>query len=300
MIELGTDATIFRADNLEAFKNVRRPVFPLIQPIDKVMSSGPWDRLRARSPNSTTLTGFRGCPETIVSHPLMQLIRYTQLVTAGYEAFKAMNEAAPSLVQLLAGRNSILHEILALDPRVRLTRSDDPHVPSRLPLPRSHSNVHRGTLDVSGINDDVLLAFIRLATLAFVLLVLFPMPRAAGIHDRLSDELFQSLVQCNNRGLWERFSDLLLWGTLLGGAIANESSRSYFEETLLSWESGNALFQHKGKDIKTEAELWRHARYVCGSFLWYDGSESELQQHVGLFWDKVLKRRSQATLSLYP
>lgn len=264
------------------------------------MSGRSWEQLRFRSSDRKVLTGFYDCPETIISHPLMQAIQHTQLVTAGYVAFLTNDKTAPSLVQLLSGRNSILHEILSIKPEVKPINSNSPHGRSGLPPQRSRVQEPLHALDVAEANDDILLVLIRLATLAFVLLVLFPMPRTAGIHDKLSNELTQALALCNDKGLWAGFSDLLLWSTVLGGATANENSRVHFVDAWLVWEDKKARSKGDERNVDVEADLWRQTLLVCANFLWYDGFESELQKQVSLFWDSVMKRRKQAARSLYP
>ncbi|KIV77925.1 hypothetical protein PV11_09697 [Exophiala sideris] len=74
-------------------------------------------------------------------------------------------------------------------------------------------------------SEAVLYDLTRLSTLAYVVLVLFPPPRFAGVHAKLAPHLISTLDECTDLRLWNEYPDLLLWGTIFGGILSNRDEK---------------------------------------------------------------------------
>jgi len=211
-------------------------------------------------------TGFDALPSNLLASRLLSIIATIRLITIGFDMYLSHHPAAPSLVRILWARNSVQHDLLSL-------------VPKSIAIAADGSAMYEGLYEL-----------VHLSTLAFTLLVLFPIPRVAGLHAKLSQRLMLALDNCTLQRLWEQYPDLLLWATVSGGMIAEGSLRTWFGEMTRRARPQTGWVkqaQPQGSGAAPEDLPWAVVREICSRFLWFDGAECEGEGKV--FWDEACK-----------
>lgn len=229
---------------------LRRPAFALLAPTSLVMST--WPSVPSTLPDSLVnmTLGFRALPESLTSLPLFDVIDTVRLITIGYDMYLSQDPLAPSLVQILWARNSVTHDLLSLSGRAMPDESQE-----------------RSEIDVVDAQDmEALYSLVRLSTLAYTLLVLFPMPRVAGLHANLSKQIRSALKVCTALDFWDEHPSHLLWAAMIGGSVADKggSVRGWFVDALTTYSP-----------IRCGAAAWPAVRDIITRFLWFDGPECE-------------------------
>ncbi|KAI1626939.1 hypothetical protein EDD37DRAFT_239710 [Exophiala viscosa] len=235
------------ADIFMSWLTLRRPAFALLAPTSLVMSTFPSPPSTIPSSLANMSVGFRALPKSLTSTPLFGAIDTVRLITIGYDMYLSQQPDAPSLVKILWARNSATHDLLSLDNRFAPDDSQEqPEIETQV-LQALHS-------------------LVRLSTLAYTLLVLFPMPRVAGLHANLSKQIRSTLKVCAAMGFWDENPSLLLWATMLGGSVANkgEPVRGWFMDVLTTHSP-----------IRCRPASWPAVRDIITRFLWFDGPECE-------------------------
>ena len=252
-----------------------------------------------------TTSGVRDLRGVAEFGPLMQSISNARLVSTGFNEYLSKCPSAPTLNRIVWARNFMTHDLLSL--------------PLTLPSPSAQSGLnyhsHHDSDQMMNISSPLhaLYNLIRLSTMAYTLLVLFLPPHIAGIHDRLSQQLMLALDDCTVLDLWNTHPSLLLWSTILGGIVADESTlRPWFAEMARQARTrmpNLALMDSRDKDrsrsrstgrqrshsrsrsmpdasIKREADAsWTIVRDVCFRFLWFEGPERDGFGRA--FWDEA-------------
>jgi hypothetical protein len=211
--------------------------------------------------------GFALLPKAMTSTALFDVLTNVRTISIGYDMYLSQQPLAPSLVQILWARNSVTHDLLSLN--TSLTSGDLAAAATRN-SPEFSSDERREAgvaLDVSEM--QALYQVVRLSTLAYTLLVLFPMPRVAGVHATLAKQIMAAVKTCMALGLWERGMqgphDLLLWATMMGGMVAdeNEPVREWFVNVLTR------------KNTLPCEDMWEDMRGMVTQYLWFDGPECD-------------------------
>lgn len=219
------------ADVILAFRNLHVPSYPLRISTARLMATWPYTNPEAVRPLLYRLgTGFQSLPASTLDNPLFQAIDTICEISKGYDLYLRKDDSAPRLIHVIWGRNCLIHDLLSLP-----DRSSDPLSP-----------------------DSCLYEVCRLATLAYMLLVLFPFPRVSGPHYLLAQRLMHILGSCWTFGLQQEYQDLFLWASMLGGILAEDTAlRIWFIEELR---------------LPREQALkpWNLVKDVCTCFLWFE------------------------------
>ncbi|KAK7890698.1 hypothetical protein LTR67_007907 [Exophiala xenobiotica] len=237
------------ADVIDAFKTLRPPAYPLRISTARMMAIWPYPDRKALRPFLQNLaTGFGSLPESIQLDPLMQKIDAIRDVSIGYDLYLVQSPSAPRHIHIVWGRNTLLHDLLRLPDK---------------------------SFDNPLAADACLYDMCRLSTLSYMLLVLFPLPRVSGLHYTLAQRIKTALDSCFVFRLWQRYPELSLWATVLGGILAEETAlRPWFVQVSASicrertWQS------------------WDTVKNVCSRFLWF---EQDCDQVGEAFWEEVLE-----------
>ncbi|KIW10151.1 hypothetical protein PV08_11112 [Exophiala spinifera] len=255
------------ADIFMSLLNLTRPAWPLLAPTSLVLSTWPDPPPNLPAIFTTMTTGFGVLPKPLIATPLFKAIITIRTITVGYDMYLSQQHDAPSLVQILWARNSLTHDLLSLNPT--LTSGDlaagAHHVQQAAPAFRTRNEVLTGTAHLQAVYQVV-----RSSTLAYTLLVLFPMPSVAGVHSALAKQITIALKGCLDLGLWSDeesgYTDLLLWSAVVGGVVAEEDSaaREWFVALLL-----------RRSPVPCKEEAWDEVRKIITRFLWFDGPECE-------------------------
>ena len=214
--------------------------------------------------------GFHTLPTALSSTLLIEKIDTIRFITLGFYMYQSRHPSAPSLVRIIWARNCVHHDLLSLP--TTLIHSDASKQPQTRTSPTpSHSHLIHPAL-------QALYEVLRLSALAYMLLMLFPVPRMAGIHAKLSQSLMLALDNCTVLDLWDQHPQLLLWSTVLGGIIADEG-------TLRSWFADMASQARPRLTQDTNVTSWKAVRDICASFLWFPGPECDGEGRK--FWEEV-------------
>jgi hypothetical protein len=229
---------------------------------------------------------------------LFQIVRYTRLVTIGLEMHSTSHPVAPKLNRIVVARNQITHNLLSL------------------PSEMSHQDGHDTGAAISNTSGtstlgQTLYNLLRLSTLAFDLLVLFPLPVCAGLHSALAAQLATALEDCVVLDVWSAHPDLMLWSIILGGTMSRgldsealfaslarqacsklprsttKLSNVQHREACLVSQTGSTGTLNDGSKQKWASSMpsslgWEKYRDVCYQFLWYSGCECDGQGRE--FW----------------
>jgi hypothetical protein len=296
--------TVNRADIFYAFQNMREPAFPLLAPSGVIMST--WPQPPPSIPTLQNMTSgfaeFRAVDEFV---PLMQAITNARLITIGLAMYLSGHPEAPSLNRIVWARNFLTHDLLSLP--LALPYRSPTHTP-----PDQHSYAQNESFSPSAnanlfSSSHALYNLIRLSTLAYTLLVLFPLPRITGVHAKLSQKLMLALDDCIVLELWTTHASILLWATVLGGAVAEQDglkpwfagvirqARSVMPHLTPADSARNRAAGRQSQNSprssaeavsKREADAtWVNVRDICFRFLWFGGRECDGVARA--FWDEA-------------
>ncbi|KIX97703.1 uncharacterized protein Z520_06481 [Fonsecaea multimorphosa CBS 102226] len=294
------------ADIFYAFQDMREPAFPLLAPTSLIMSTWPETQPAVAPFLQNLATGFQDFGDIVGFAPLLQIIHNTRLITMGFDAYLSGHSSAPSLNQIVYARNFMTHDLLSLPLPYLRPGSGQRHEGSSSSIMTHSSPLHS------------LYNLVRLSTMAYTLLVLFPVPSTASIHDKLTRELMLALDDCTVLELWTTYPQLLLWSTVLGGVVArNTSLRPWFAEmirqartripslTLVEARSRSRGSRHSSYHSSPSSDdgrtrggesgaLWPVVKDLCFRFLWLDGPECD---GLGrMFWEEACDNMQLRTM----
>ena len=220
-------------------------------PSSFVMSTWPYALPSTiRPPLKKLGSGFGDLPSRFTSTPLCSIIDTICEISIGYDNYLRGVAPHPSLERILWARNCLQHDLISLPDRSQ-----------------------------EGLQHDCCLyELCRLSTMAYMLLVLFPVPRIAGMHPRLAERLVITLDRCTKLGMWNDYPGLLLWSTMLGGIVARETTSL----TRLYREMSSSA------PIKHIASAWSLVNDICLRYLWF---EDECDEAGQAFWIEICKTR---------
>ncbi|OAG45406.1 hypothetical protein AYO21_00040 [Fonsecaea monophora] len=289
------------ADIFYAFQDMRVPAFPLLAPTSLIMSTWPASSTRLTPSLKNLASGFQDLEDVVGFAPLMQIVNNARLITIGFDAYLSGLSSAPSLNQIVWARNFMTHDLLSAPSELLVPYS---RTVSSSPQDNDSSSIMVPSSPLRSLHN-----LVRLSTMAYTLIVLFPVPSVAGIHGKLTRELMLALDNCTVLELWATHSRLLLWSTVLGGVIAqNTSLRPWFTEMIRqartkiprlallnakgrsrsksrhSSHSVSSVSDDDGTDGDSDA-LWPVVKGICFRFLWFDGPECDGQGRV--FWGEA-------------
>jgi hypothetical protein len=260
------------------------PVFPLLAPTSLIMSTWPEPPRTLPASLLNIGSGFEKLDLTEGFTDMFQIIRFIEMTTIGLEMYSTLHSAAPKLSRIVVARNQITHDLLSL--------------PSELDC-RHQYNTTSAESNTSGALAlrQALYNLLRLSTLAFDLLVLFPLPLCSGIHSALAEQLGAALEDCNLLNLWNLHTEFVLWSIIIGGAI----SRGLKTEPYFAGLARKACTKlpnsspkiHKAQTSSNSSKTastsrahtslqWEKCRDICYRFLWYSGPECNGQGRA--FW----------------
>jgi hypothetical protein len=177
-------------------------------------------------------SAFYDLPLTITSNPLFKVINIIKEITIGYDNWTRQCSPCPSLERILWARNSVQHDLLC--------------------LPDKSSQVSNSPTCIYEV--------CRLGTMAYMLLVLFPVPRIAHMHPRLGRRLMTAINSSDLLGLWDHYASLLLWATILGGIVSENHTRLRQQYLAMSAHA----------QMKQTLRTWPLVKEICARHLWLD------------------------------
>ncbi len=183
------------------------------------------------------------------------MIQTIRTITIGFSMYTDRHPQAPSLAHIVWARNSISHDLLSLPP---------------------------AAMNVPLDPETAIYEAIRYSVLAYMLLVLFPIPVFSGSHIKVATRLLTALDDCSQLDLWDEWSGLLLWSSLLGGMLGHHDGDEDPGSTPSTEadQGGITLTSRFVKmttkaDVKHKPSAWGLVRDICGRFLWFEGDECE-------------------------
>ncbi|KAK7894530.1 hypothetical protein LTR67_006291 [Exophiala xenobiotica] len=238
-----------------SFIRLSRPTFPLLTPTSLVMSSWPYPKAPLSAGHNDLCKGFDFLPSTFTSSSLFSMIQTIRTITIGFSMYTVRHPQAPSLAHIVWARNSISHDLLSLPP---------------------------AAMDMPLDPETAIYEAIRCSVLAYVLLVLFPIPVFSGSHIKVATSLLTALDDCNQLDLCDEWPGLLLWSSLLGGMLGHHDggedpgSRPSTEadQGAITLTSRFVKMITKA-DVKHKPSAWGLVRDICSRFLWFEGEECE-------------------------
>jgi hypothetical protein len=175
-------------------------------------------------------SGFRYLRHTCQGQELLDVLNAYSEITVALDHHVRGGPTAPDMVDLASVRNCTQHRILS-------------QLPTQLDISDPEQYIHH---------------VVRLSTLIFSEMVIFPLPPTQGVKPRLALLLQQSLEACRLVQCWELHSQLLLWALTLGAIAASYTpQRSWYIDQLLQETS---LMQ---------VENWFMLELICSRFLWW-------------------------------
>lgn len=268
--------TIYSADISEAFKEIRSPIFPLVDPIEKTLKRLPRYRLSLIDSSEYLPKSFAALSDGISDQPIMKTVQYLNLVTRSYEDYMWKSPTASKLETICLATNICTHTLLSYYPSLQTTT----------PSPSIDSAIDCTDEELDAPNS-LLYATIRNASLIYNVHVLWLMPRSTGIHFQLSMLLLQNLTELEDTGGWNVYPKISIWAALLGSVAGLGKTRWRFLDICrtclgnIGGKSGREIAAYAGND------WWQQVLDICRSFLWYDGSESPLQQELAQLRNEV-------------
>jgi hypothetical protein len=257
-----------RMDIYIALVHMRPPTFALLVPTETVLSY--WSEVHAWKDDLQLLgRGFDNLPASVRTTALTRALENIRQTVLGYDMYLNEQRGSPSLFLIVWARSSIQHDLLSIDS----TLPSDVYCRHKPKGSSCHSCVLQHDLNRN------LYSIVRLATMAFVLHLLFPMPRSAGIHTEVAARHMQVLDTCCANRMSQAYFDVLQWATVIGGATANESQRPLFVERLIR----NAAIQDLSRE---QQKKWRQeVESICSEYLWYP--LYDLAKEAEAFWQYV-------------
>ncbi|EXJ64544.1 hypothetical protein A1O7_00880 [Cladophialophora yegresii CBS 114405] len=142
-------------------------------------------------------SGFRYLRHTYTGQQLLDVLDAYSEITVALDHHVRGGPTAPELVDLMEVRNCTQHRLL-----------------SQLPNPVDLSN-----------SELCLHQAVRLASLIFSDMVIFPLPPTQGVKPRLALMLRQTLETCHLHRSWELHNQVLLWALTLGAIAASYTAQ---------------------------------------------------------------------------
>ncbi|ETI27004.1 hypothetical protein G647_10103 [Cladophialophora carrionii CBS 160.54] len=133
-------------------------------------------------------TGFDEIRHHLGSTPLMQVITHARMITIDFNSHRSQHSGAPIITRIVWAGDFMTHDLLSLHLTMAITLPE--HIMGQQPHGSSASTI----LHISP--EQAFYNLIRLATLTFILLILFPMPRVTDLRARLSMQLMTALDNC--------------------------------------------------------------------------------------------------------
>ncbi|OCT54037.1 hypothetical protein CLCR_09596 [Cladophialophora carrionii] len=175
-------------------------------------------------------SGFRYLRHTSTGQQLLDVLDAYSEITVALDHHVRGGPTAPELVDLMEVRNCTQHRLL-----------------SGLPNPVDFSNP-----------ELCLHHAVRLASLIFSDMVIFPLPPTQGVKPRLALMLRQTLETCHLHRCWELHNQVLLWALTLGTIAASYTAqRSWYIDQLLQETS------------IMQIDDWSVVESICSRFLWW-------------------------------
>ncbi|OAP59520.1 hypothetical protein AYL99_06818 [Fonsecaea erecta] len=246
-IELyGMADTMQLCDLYFASKYACRPSFPWRRPVKSLVSTGKHllDPV-AIDLDSELGAGFRYLRQSPAGQKLLEILDAYSEVTVALDHHVRGGPTAPELVELSEARNYAQHRLLS-------------QMPYQLDLSSPELCVHHA---------------VRLGTLTFSEMVIFPLPPQQRVKPRLALMLQQTLEACTLLGCWDLHGQVLLWSLTLGAIVSNFTpQRPWYIEQLAQQI---LLLQIQDSSI---LEL------ICSRFLWWKPVCSEPLRWL---WDEM-------------
>ncbi|KIX06546.1 uncharacterized protein Z518_04522 [Rhinocladiella mackenziei CBS 650.93] len=242
-IELyGMADTMALCDLYFASKYAYRPTFPLRRPHQSLVVTG---KHLLDAPaielDSKLGRGFRYFRSTPAGRELLDVLESFCEVTTALDHYYRGGPTAPELIDLIEARNSSQHRLLS-------------QIPAELDLSDLEMCLHQA---------------IRLAALIFSDMVLFPLPEAQQVKQRLAPMLRQTLEACRFLQSWELNAQVLVWALVLGGiATSFSNGQVWFIDQLLQQLSALQVLE------------WSTLESICSKFLWWKPVCSEPGQRL--------------------
>ena len=223
---------LFRFDIMTATRSLSKPGFPLLIPTRSIMQAWIHDMDRTAVSLSRKLaTGFDVLERTGLQGALLTVIHTMRDITVGLDHYQRGGTDSPELMQIAMARNFAQHDLLSL-----------PHLSS-----------------VISSQENCIYEVCRLASLIFSDMVLWPLPAATKVRERLALNLMSALGACRLLLSWASYPSLLLWATVLGGIVAGRTARR------------NWFFRQLDNGvIKRTMNAWSVVKGILSTFLWWD------------------------------
>jgi hypothetical protein len=191
-------------------------------------------------------SGFRYLRHTSTGQQLLDVLDAYSEITVALDHHVRGGPTAPELVDLLEVRNCTQHRLLS-------------QLPNSLDLTNPELCVHHA---------------VRLATLIFSDMVIFPLPPPQGLKPKLALMLRQTLETCHLLRCWELHNQVLLWALTLGAIAASYTAqRAWYIDQLLQETS------------VMQIEDWFVLESMCSRFLWWKPICSEPLKWV---WNEMI------------
>jgi hypothetical protein len=231
------------ADVFIAFKQLSHPRYSLRIPTARLMSHWPYPDPDHLHPLLRKLgTGFEALPIELYSLSLSIVIDYVRHVSIGYELCLDKDSQMPRFVHVIWGRNCLIHDLLSLPDRS--VEAVDP--------------------------ESCLYELCRLGVLAYMLLVLFPLPRISGLHLTLASRLSSAIVNASPcLDEWTTCQPLTLWATVMGGILAEDNPE---------WRT---WYIDRARRLNTDEMSWQQVKNdICACFLWLERECDEAGENL--------------------
>ncbi|EXJ70582.1 uncharacterized protein A1O5_06652 [Cladophialophora psammophila CBS 110553] len=242
----GMADTLQLCDVYFASKYACRPNFPWRNPVKSLVSTG----RHVLDPVAIDLdsklgAGFRYLRQSPAGRQLLDVLDAFSEVTVALDHHVRGGPTAPEVEELSEVRNCTQHRLLS-------------QMPCPLDLSRPELCVHHA---------------VRLATLVFSEMVIFPLPPQQRVKPRLALMLRQTLEACDLLGCWDLHSQVLLWSLTLGAIASNFTpQRPWYIEQLLQ------------QILLLQIQDWTILEMICSRFLWWKPVCSEPLRWL---WDEM-------------
>lgn len=254
-------------------------MFSLLVPTSEIVLD--WPDMSGANPVLNRLaTGFDVLIEDTAHSPILAAIRNIRLVTLGYDICLREPHNTNLFTRVVGARNCLQHDLLSLSDCYDCTNIAVSTISNRDRSPFDHFS----RLSDLRKNEYKIL---RYSVMVYVLLVLFPLPRSAGIHSKLAIRLIRAINLCTTDIYPGTHKGFLIWATMLGGAVAEGDLRLLLADKILHMlELGGHMPKSRDYDttrIEQQIETcWQYIEEQCKSFLWY--WKFDFEREVGQFW----------------
>ena len=231
-------------DVMTSFQRLEQPAFPLLKSTKQILSS--WASPEEPAPCTYTLgIGFNGLSNSSSFPKLLGVISSLTETILGWDRYQRATLDTPILYQIVRARHAVLHDLQCLPDLSIAVRAA----------------------------DDCLYELCRLGTMSFLLIFLYPLARENGPHELLAKRLMVMLDIANSMNLWKTHTNFMLWVSVVGGIVANESPlRHWFVEEI------------HNSGIKHTMVAWPPVSSVLMNYLWL---ESECEDEGVTLWQET-------------